>query len=119
MKKPVILFLATCAVLLASCGEQKQEVGSNETPQNTAPKTRAEAVALGEVTYRSQCMLCHGADGKLGASGAKDLSVSTLGEQDVINLVSYGRGAMMAYKDLLTKDQIENVAAYIQTLRKK
>jgi mono/diheme cytochrome c family protein len=117
MKKIFFSFL-TASLLITACSEnqeQKSEPAVNDGPANE----EVDKATLGKSTFESQCRLCHGDDGKLGASGAKDLTVSTLSHQDAINVVSYGRGGMMAYKDLLTKEQIENVVAYIETLRKK
>lgn len=108
----LFLFLYACN---GSGTNEEKETAAEPTPE----KNEAPSVDLGAVTYKAQCRLCHGDDGKLGASGSKDLQVSTLSHQDAINLVTYGRGGMMAYKDLLTKDEIENVVSYIETLRKK
>lgn len=115
--KNIFLFLAL-AITMGACGEKKNTADTTDAPAETHEKSAAEKAALGEITYKANCQLCHGADGKLGASGAKDLSASKLNEADALNMVNYGRGGMMGYKDLLTKEQIENVVAYIETLRK-
>lgn len=62
------------------------------------------------------CTLCHGNDGKLNLSGAKDLSLSTLTRDEMIRQVSEGKGAMMAYKNVLTRREIEAVVDHVRTL---
>ena len=70
-----------------------------------------------EKIYGFKCALCHGADGKAGIAGATDLSLSTLSMEDRIEVISRGRGSMMPFKDLLTGEEIEALATYIEQLR--
>ena len=113
----VLLFLSSVFVACSDAGKTEENTGDEETA--TEPVDPKMAAEMGKTVYTQHCQLCHGADGKMGASGAKDLSVSALSEQDAKNVVTYGRGGMVSYKEILTKDQIKNVVAYIQTLRKK
>jgi cytochrome c6 len=73
-------------------------------------------VDAGAKLFSMHCTLCHGKDGKLGVSGAKDLSVSTLSKDEMIALVANGKGAMAAYKNVLTKSEIEAVVKHVRTL---
>jgi len=86
--------------------------GSGE-PSASPPGVGA---ATGETIYRTHCTLCHGNDGKLNLSGAKDLSVSVLTREEMIRQVSEGKGAMMAYKNVLTRKEIEAVVDHVRTL---
>jgi mono/diheme cytochrome c family protein len=61
--------------------------------------------------------MCHGADGTLGGSGAKDLSTSTLGRSEVITVIRKGKGAMAGFAEKLTPDQVEEVADHVISLR--
>ena len=71
----------------------------------------------GKLIYKQYCVICHGADGKLAVSDAKDLSVSTIDLEERINQITNGKGLMTPYKDILSEDQIESVALYIEELR--
>nr|MBK9652077.1 cytochrome c [Bacteroidota bacterium] len=62
-------------------------------------------------------MLCHGDDGKLGLSGSKDLTASTLSREDKINIITNGKNAMQPYNEMLTANQIIAVTNYIETLK--
>ena len=69
----------------------------------------------GKEIFEQNCVSCHGSDGKLGTSGAKDLSVTQLPITGIIEIISNGKTPMAAYKDALTPEQIEAVASYIET----
>ena len=78
----------------------------------------ATASVNGQEVYEAQCIQCHGADGKLMMSGSKDLSVSQLTIDQKISLITNGKNAMAAYKELLSTEQIVAVATYTETLKK-
>ena len=69
----------------------------------------------GKQIYEEKCTLCHGGDGKMGLSGAKDLSVTQLDHVGIVTIVTEGKNTMASYKSTLTKEQIEAVASYIET----
>ena len=71
----------------------------------------------GEEVYVKHCKLCHGASGDLGLSGAANLKISVLNNAEVVTVVTEGRKAMPAWKAQLTPTQINDVAAYVITLR--
>ncbi len=50
----------------------------------------------GKEIYEAKCALCHGGDGKLGAMGAKDLSATSLGIEEIKEIVLKGKGSMNA-----------------------
>lgn len=77
------------------------------------------APSKGDKIYNTQCTLCHGKDGGLGISGAKDLRQSTLTREEMLALVSNGKGAMAPYKNVLTKAEISAVVDHVLGLRKK
>lgn len=80
--------------------------------QNTvALSTNAKAI------YTEKCTLCHGDDGRKGTLGAADLAISTIGTQEKIEIITNGKGAMTAYKDELSKEEIESLAMYLTMLK--
>lgn len=78
--------------------------------------TRADSAPDGSKLFQMQCVLCHGRDGKLGLSGAKDLTLSALTRDQMILLVSNGKGAMMPYKNVLHVEEIEAVVDHVRSL---
>lgn len=71
----------------------------------------------GGSVFRSQCAMCHGKDGKLSMSGAKDLTKSTLTKEEMNAIVTYGKGGMIGFGRTLSKKQIEEVVDHVRTLR--
>jgi cytochrome c5 len=69
----------------------------------------------GKQIFEEKCTLCHGSDGKLGLNGAKDLTISQLSHTDIITLVANGKNSMPAFNISLSPEQIEAVAAYVET----
>ena len=55
----------------------------------------------------------------MGASGAFNLTTSELTVDERIAVITNGRNAMAAYKDLLKEEEIKAVAEYTMTLTKK
>lgn len=70
----------------------------------------------GKGIFMAECATCHGRDGTLGMGGAKNLARTTLSEQEMIAVVTQGRGAMAGYGDMLTPEQIRDVVAYVRSL---
>ncbi len=71
----------------------------------------------GRAIFKKHCVTCHGIDGKLGLNGAKDLSMSTLKEEEKIIQVTIGKGAMNAFKDLLSEAEIKAVVQFTNNLK--
>lgn len=114
-------------VLIVACGgkEASGSTGSSspkkEVASNAGGESSGGAVAAtnrkGKLIFKQYCVACHGADGKLGVSGAKDLSASTISLEERINQVTNGKGLMTPYKDILSEDQIKAVCEYLEELR--
>jgi mono/diheme cytochrome c family protein len=68
--------------------------------------------------YSTYCSRCHGDDGKLGAMGAADLSITTLDNSSIAEIVRKGKGAMAGFEGQLSNEQISLVSSYVETLRK-
>lgn len=97
-------------LLVFSC----QNTSSHETTQ--AQETPAEKAAS---LYSMHCAQCHGEDGKLGSSGAKDLSKTQLTENEIIQMIKKGKNAMPPMEALLeTQENISIVAKHVKGLRK-
>jgi len=71
----------------------------------------------GQLLFQKNCMRCHGANGKLGANGAHNLTKSNLNTFGRTYLVTNGIGKMPAFGKMLTPAQVQQVVAYSLTLR--
>lgn len=98
----ISFFVLAVGVVVYSCGSSEQTVQGNS----------------GADIYNNNCVVCHGADGKAGMTGATDLSTSVLSHEAAVNVVMFGRNGMRAFNEL-SKDEVEAVVAHIETLRKK
>ena len=88
-------------------------------PAGDCEECEAEAKISGKSLFMDQCLSCHGADGKLGNSGAKDLSISKLTPNEIIEVLSEGKGAMPPALELLADpNQMDSVVQFVQSLRK-
>jgi mono/diheme cytochrome c family protein len=67
--------------------------------------------------YSANCINCHGADGKLGFSGAHDLSSSQLGLNERFQIIKFGKNSMQPFEKRLDDMEIRAVATYIEKLR--
>jgi len=131
------LFVIACSIPLAVIGFKKKNqslalislmfliyaYGISETKspfmsdeKKKVDTTNVPVAEVGKKIYEEKCTLCHGSDGKLGLSGAKDLTQSTLSHAEKIDLVMNGKNAMMSFKEQLTPEQVEAVTQYVETL---
>ena len=122
-----IFLVATIVLGLIACGGKSDaSSGKSSTPSKTATASANESDSepakstnrKGKLVYKQYCQLCHGADGKLALSGAKDLSISEIDMEERINQITNGKGMMTPYKDILSKEQIQSVAEYLDELIK-
>ena len=106
----VLTFLGAAFSILYSCYSETEK---SEVEKPVSPKEEAKQL------YTLHCASCHGMDGKLGGSGSKDLSQSTLSEAAMIEMITNGKNNMPAMKDIITDStKIKNLADFIKTLRK-
>ncbi len=74
----------------------------------------------GADTFKAKCAMCHGADGSKTTMGSKPLNgpdVQKMSAADIATVIGSGKGKMPAYKGKLTDAQINDVAAYVKTLK--
>ena len=116
-KKPLALLAMMCLVYAYGISETK-----SPTFKIVTGNIKFESVPqadLGKSIYESKCIICHGADGKLALSGAKDLTQSQLTLEQKTELIKNGKNAMMPYKDQLTDEQVKAVAEYVTSMQVK
>jgi cytochrome c6 len=76
-------------------------------------------------TYKTNCVSCHGSDGRgsvvgksLHAADFHSPQVQQQSDTQLADVVAQGRGNMPAFGTRLTKDQIDALVKYIRTLAK-
>ncbi len=99
-----LMFLLLILKSLAACSDG----------QSSASKTAATS---GAVLFGKNCVVCHGADGRLGLNGARDLSLSILTLEERINVITNGRNLMTPFGKLLSAAEIDSVAAFTLQLK--
>ena|SRR5581483_323342 len=81
------------------------------------------AFAAGADDYKAKCAMCHGADGKgqmaqkMGSKALTDPAVQGMSTADIAKIISDGKGKMSGFKGKLTDAQIQEVAAFVKTLK--
>lgn len=78
---------------------------------------RGTSAIDGEAIYKKYCTLCHGANGKLGLNGSKDITISKLTEPERIVQITKGKNTMTPFEGILSPEEIKAVAAYSMTLK--
>ncbi|MNK05450.1 Cytochrome c-551 precursor [compost metagenome] len=109
-----LLVASSFCFLLAACG-------GNETVEDTTKPVSNEPISLEDAraVYTLNCASCHGPDGTLQASNAKDLSVSKLNEGEIEHMIRKGNDkGMMPYEEMLSTAEIKGVVKFVQNLRK-
>jgi len=91
----VLIFIVLC---LYACADSSKELSGQEI-------------------YKGRCMACHGADGRMGMNGAKDLPSSPLTVKQRVSVVADGRKIMPSFKAVMSTEQIKAVVEYTMTLK--
>jgi len=104
MNKLIISFFFL-ALILACAGKEK------------TPASSSGEVVDGEKIYKKNCIICHGADGKLGVNGAKDITVSKLTFEERVAQIKAGKNTMTPFEGILTEEQMKAAATYSMTLK--
>ena len=87
----------------------------------------APAQNNGTTLFQSNCVMCHGADGKGSTPTGQALKVANLhspeivkmSDADLANVISKGKKSMPGFGSRLTPPQIESLVSYIRTLQKQ
>ena len=128
MRRPTLVLVLALALLvplgLVACGGGEEVSPTPETVEGTLPEDTTEEspgstlegdAAAGEEVYNANgCGGCHAleAAGTTGTVGP-NLDDSKPDKELVVDRVTNGRGAMPAFKDQYSAEQIEAVADYV------
>lgn len=118
--RPVLFMLC---ILSMACGDRSAEnnKGQKKATAQTQVKTNntepaQEENALGASVYKSTCVICHGADGKLSLKGSKPLFTSKMNLEERIQIITKGKGSMLPHR-FLGEEKIKAVALYIDKFK--
>ncbi len=100
----VRVLMLIAALGLGACGRVSSQSSENE---------------LGKQTYETYCLACHGADGKLKLNDAPDLTFSDMTLEERIENVTKGGSMMPAFVEVISKEEIAAVAAYVGEFQKE
>jgi mono/diheme cytochrome c family protein len=115
-------------------GEQMRRISLDSVPAGISLALLALALpsSLGAQTevakvYKTNCVLCHAADGSGNspsgkALGAKDLASSEVqkkSDAELTEVITKGKGKMPSFGAKLKPDDIKQLVAYIRSMAKK
>lgn len=118
------------AYSLAPIGQSKWKAPAwADTLKNPYANRVEEAIKAGKTIFQQQCVVCHGDKGRSDGPAGMALSPrpSDLTSEEVqaqtdgalFWKISEGRGAMPAFKNMLSEEQRWQVVTYLRTLAKK
>jgi mono/diheme cytochrome c family protein len=92
--------------LIVSCESGNEEVSDSYVSRS------------GKELYMKHCVVCHGIDGRLGASGSKDLSRSKLDSSAMIHIIKNGTNGMPRQgRYFKTEQELANTIEFVKSLR--
>ena len=113
-KKP--LAIIAIVFLVAAYGLAEMNKAKSHKIKIETVADSADPVSVGKALYTDNCAKCHGPGGDLGLSGAKNLKVTKLTDDQQKDIIKHGKGGMSAFADL-TDDQLNSLVAYLKTLK--
>lgn len=134
---PLVLVLAVAvhATVIGCGGGSTNNQAATDAPAAPEPPATPNAsntaatgdLAEGKAVYVQRCALCHGQTGKGDGPGAKGLKpapanhtdatyMSSKSDEELLNVIRNGKGAMPAWGKVLTEEQIQAVFKYVRSL---
>lgn len=114
-RKNKVLGLLSVVLLIAAYGlAEMDKVGAKRAADVPAATT---GIDQGKAIYETNCIACHGADGKSMLAGAKDITATELKDEEIMTLLQNGKNGMPAYKDVYSNEELGNVISYIRTFK--
>jgi mono/diheme cytochrome c family protein len=92
----------------------KKEIANVVTNPDDA---QYDLIEHGQALFNAQCIVCHGVDGKANLSGAKDLTLSTKPEQEMVEIIKTGKNTMPRMADIYNEAELNALAKYVKSLR--
>lgn len=117
----VLLVLVVVSALLP---RQPARAALTDSLRDTVPPE----VVAGAAVYKSECVVCHGRQGKGDGPVAASMKpppadltdtarMARLSDDSLVQLITHGRGGMPGFQDDLAPTQVRQVVAFIRTLK--
>jgi mono/diheme cytochrome c family protein len=104
--------LSFVLILFAACD------ATNSTNADFTESTDNRTQLSGKELFGLHCSSCHGMDGKLGNSGAKDLTLSQMTDEEILLIIHEGRKAMPPMAELIgNQSDLDSVLVFVKALR--
>ena len=117
MRRAIALFLVVSAVGLgvAACGGDDEAADTTTTAETTTDETTTgESTAVGREVFVANCGTCHTlSDAGTSGSVGPELDGGGYSVDQVEQQVRNGGGGMPAFEDMLSDEEIQEVAAYV------
>ena len=107
-----ILALVSFILIVGAYG--LAEMSKKQKSATAEPTTTLNGFEL----YTTNCVKCHGEDGKLGLMDSPDLSASAMDINSKIEIIKNGKNAMASFGSTLNDEQIKAIADFTETLKK-
>lgn len=111
MNKKLLAVIFGAGLMLAACGGGNDKANDTDTTTDTGTTTETATVDA-EKIVNSKCISCHGGnlEGQGNFPALNDVG-SRLSEDEILNVIENGRGAMPA--GLVTGEEAQAVAAWL------
>lgn len=88
-----------------------EEVITNSQAQNYVLALHGKAI------YNAQCVVCHGADGTAGLSGAKNLQTSQKNTEEIQSIINTGKNTMPKMEGKFDEQELKALVQYVNGLK--
>src|SRR6056297_246330 len=111
----LLTIFVMCSIIFSSQYCSSSDSAEKQAAEEKKMSPEEKALSQGKRLFKIHCVSCHGINGKMGFNGAKDLTESQLSLDERKVLIAYGKESMMAFKSILSAEEIEKVAKYSMT----
>lgn len=100
------ILICAAVILMTACGQS-----SNNSGKVTLNEASAEVSSI----YKTNCIRCHATDlsGKMGEQTNLQLVFERLSYDDIVAKISEGGETMPSFKEQLTEEEINGLAAWL------
>lgn len=100
---------------------QMLTTAANNVDENTVSLLDAEGISKGAMTFKANCVVCHGANGEgntVGPNLTDQYWIHKGGLKDIFKTIKYGfpEKGMKSWKDDFSPGQIAELASYVKSL---